>query len=200
MDRWPFRVLIDGECPLCRREMRFLRRLDRGSKRLVTEDITAAGFDSNQYGVTMQELMGQIHGVLPDESLVKGMEVFRRAYDAVGLGWLLAPTSWPLLKSISDAAYAWFARNRLRLTGRAGACDSGRCRLPWPYVPLLLRVPPLSSATGRDAMPDSAQSPDSTWKQDFFYWTFPDLPETLSPATSANSRSNSGAPTVTIPR
>jgi len=130
MDRWPFRVLIDGECPLCRREMRFLSRLDRGPKRLVTEDITAAGFDPNQYGVTMQELMGQIHGVLPDGSLVKGMEVLRRAYDAVGLGWLLAPTSWPVLKSISDAAYAWFARNRLRLTGRAGACDSGRCRLP----------------------------------------------------------------------
>ena len=89
-----------------------------GRNRLVTEDITAAGFDPNQYGVTMQELMGQIHGVLPDGSLVKGMEVIRRAYDAVGLGWLLAPTNWPVLKSISDAAYAWFARNRLRLTGR----------------------------------------------------------------------------------
>jgi predicted DCC family thiol-disulfide oxidoreductase YuxK len=110
--------------------MRFLSRLDRGRNRLVTEDITAAGFEPNQYGVTMQELMGQIHGVHPDGSLVKGMEVIRRAYDAVGLGWLLAPTNWPILKSISDIAYAWFARNRLRLTGRTGACDSGRCRLP----------------------------------------------------------------------
>jgi predicted DCC family thiol-disulfide oxidoreductase YuxK len=110
--------------------MRFLSRLDRGRNRLVTEDITAAGFDPNRYAVTMQELMGQIHGVHPDGSLVKGMEVIRRAYDAVGLGWLLAPTNWPVLKSISDIAYAWFARNRLRLTGRTGACDSGRCRLP----------------------------------------------------------------------
>jgi predicted DCC family thiol-disulfide oxidoreductase YuxK len=130
MDRWPFKVLIDGECPLCRREMRFLIRLDRGRNRLVTEDITAAGFDPNQYGVTTQELMGQIHGVHPDGSLVKGMEVIRRAYDAVGLGWLLAPTNWPVLKSISDVAYAWFARNRLRLTGRTGACDPEHCRLP----------------------------------------------------------------------
>ena len=130
MDRWPFKVLIDGECPLCRREMRFLIRLDRGRGRLVTEDITAAGFDPNPYGATQQELMGQIHGVLPDGSLVKGMEVFRHAYDAVGLGWLLAPTKWPVLKSISDRAYAWFARNRLRLTGRTSACHSGHCRLP----------------------------------------------------------------------
>jgi len=130
MNRWPFKVLIDGECPLCRREMSFLSRLDRRRNRLVTEDITAAGFDPKQYGATTEELMGQIHGVLPDGSLVKGMEVFRRAYDAVGLGWLLAPTNWPVLRSISDAGYAWFARNRLRLTGRTGSCASGRCRLP----------------------------------------------------------------------
>jgi predicted DCC family thiol-disulfide oxidoreductase YuxK len=66
----------------------------------------------------------------PDGSLVRGMEVFRRAYDAVGLGWLLAPTRWPILRSIFDAGYSWFARNRLRLTGRTGTCDSGRCRIP----------------------------------------------------------------------
>jgi len=65
MDRWPFKVLIDGECPLCRREMRFLIRLDVGES-ARDEDITAAGFDPNPYGATQQELMGQIHGVLPD--------------------------------------------------------------------------------------------------------------------------------------
>jgi len=64
----------------------------------------------------------RISQVLPDGSLVKGMEVFRRAYDAVGLGWLLAPTNWPVLRSISDAGYAWFARIRLHLTGRTSAC------------------------------------------------------------------------------
>ena len=110
--------------------MRFLGRLDRGRNRIVIDDITAAGFDPSQYGVTMHGLMGQIHGVHPDGSLVKGMEVIRRAYDAVGLGWLLAPTKWPVLRSISDAASAWFARNRLRLTGRTEECDPGSCRLP----------------------------------------------------------------------
>ena len=61
-------------------------------------------------------------------------------------------------------------------------------------------APRALSLAGSAAPPDSAQSPDSTWKQDSFHWTFPDLPEILSPATSVNSRSNSGAPTVTIPR
>lgn len=128
--KWPFTVLIDGECPLCRREERILHWLDRGRNRLLIEDITGDDFDPKKYGLSMPALMGQIHGVLPDGSLVRGMEVFRRAYDAVGLGWLLAPTRWPILRSIFDAGYSWFARNRLRLTGRTGTCDSGRCRIP----------------------------------------------------------------------
>ena len=71
--------------------------------------------------------MGQIHGVLPSGTVIKGMAVFRRAYDAVGLGWLLAPTNWPILRRLSDACYAWFARNRRWLTRRAQGCDSSLC-------------------------------------------------------------------------
>ena len=65
--------------------------MNRGRNRLVTEDITAASFDPERYGTTTQELPGQIHGVLPDGNLVKGVEVFCRAYGAVGLVWLLSP-------------------------------------------------------------------------------------------------------------
>jgi len=72
--------------------------------------------------------MERIHGVMPDGALITGVEVFRRAYAAVGAGWMLAPTRWPILRTLSDAAYAWFARHRLRLTGRGGECESGRCR------------------------------------------------------------------------
>lgn len=127
MQEWPLRVLIDGECPLCSREGHILTRLDRGRNRLIIEDITTPGFDPEQYGVPMSELMGQIHGVLPNGTIIRGLEVFRRAYSAIGLGWLLAPTGWPLLSSVADAAYAWFARNRFRLTRRADACNSKRC-------------------------------------------------------------------------
>lgn len=124
---WEFRVLYDGECPLCAREIGMLRRLDAGRGRLDLEDIAAPGFDPARYGTTLHELMARIHGVLPDGTRVEGVEVFRRAYSAVGLGWLVAPTRWPLLRPLADAAYRWFARNRLRLTGRRDACTSDRC-------------------------------------------------------------------------
>ncbi|MBW2234907.1 MAG: DUF393 domain-containing protein [Deltaproteobacteria bacterium] len=125
-DRIEISVLFDGDCPLCVREVRMLRRLDRG--RIGFEDIAAPGFEASRYGLDSATLMARIHGVLGDSRVIEGMEVFRRAYAAVGLGWLLAPSRWPLLRPLCDAAYRSFARNRLRLTGRAGdGCDGERC-------------------------------------------------------------------------
>lgn len=76
--------------------------------------------------------MAEIHGVYPDGRLVKGATAFRAAYRAVGLGWLLAPTGWPLLKPLFDRLYALFARHRLRLGHYFGGnpCQDGRCEIP----------------------------------------------------------------------
>ena len=121
--------LHDGECPLCAREVAMLQRLDKGRGRLAFDDIAAPGFDASRYGRTQPELMARIHGVLPDGSVIEGVEVFRRAYAAVGLGWLVAPTRWPLLRPLTAAAYRWLARNRLRLTGRNEVCSTDRCNV-----------------------------------------------------------------------
>lgn len=127
---WQVRVLYDGDCPLCSREVGLLERRDRGRGRIQFEDIAAPGFDPQRYGARADELMARIHGVLPNGELIEGVEVFRRAYSAVGLGWLMAPTRWPGLRRLADWAYRGFARNRLRLTGRADACRTGTCRNP----------------------------------------------------------------------
>lgn len=126
---WQIRVLYDGECPLCSREIRFLERRDRGLGRIQFEDLSRPGFDPAVYGLEVERIMARIHGVLPDGSVVEGVEVFRRAYAAVGLGWLVAPTRWPGLRRLVDLAYRIFARNRLRWTGRASACEAGRCQV-----------------------------------------------------------------------
>jgi len=127
-DRTRITVLFDGDCPLCAREVRMLRRLDRGRGRIGFEDIAAPDFQASCYDLDQATLMARIHGVLGDGRVIEGMEVFRRAYAAVGLGWLLAPSSWPLLRPLCDAAYRSVARNRLRLTRRAGSsCDGERC-------------------------------------------------------------------------
>ncbi len=119
---WRITILVDEECPLCRREAALWRRLDRGRNRIAMEDITAPGFDPSRYGLTYRDVMGEIHGILPSGEVVRGMEVFRRAYSAVGWGWLTAPTDWPILRQLFDRAYDWFARNRLRMTGQGSRC------------------------------------------------------------------------------
>ncbi len=118
-------ILFDGDCPLCKREIRFLRRRDRERNRLGFEDIAEPGYDPSRYGLTLAEADAKIHAVKADGTVITGLEVFRIAYRAVGLGVLMSWTGWPGLRTIADAAYRWFARNRHRLTGRP--CESGAC-------------------------------------------------------------------------
>ena len=128
-DHWQIRLLYDGACPFCRREMHWLKRRDRRGA-ILLEDISAPDFDPGRYGLTRETVDGKIHALLPDGTMVTGMEVFRRLYASVGLGWLLAPTGWPLLRPISDAGYRLFARYRHRLAGRdEPACEDETCRV-----------------------------------------------------------------------
>jgi predicted DCC family thiol-disulfide oxidoreductase YuxK len=130
MSDWQFKLLYDGECPMCRREANWLRRRSRDG-RLVFEDISAPDFDAARYGLTNAQVMGVMHGVFPDGRIVTKVEAFRQAYQLVGLGWVLAPTRWPLLRNLADWGYEWFARNRVvigRWLGSRELCESDRCQ------------------------------------------------------------------------
>ena len=123
---WRFKIFIDGDCPLCAKEARLMRRMDRGRGALVLEDIAAPSFEPSRYGVTYEQMMATIHGQMPDGRVVTGVEVFRQAYAAVGWGWLLSWTRLPVVCWLSDRVYRWFAKHRLTLTGRRRSC-AGAC-------------------------------------------------------------------------
>jgi len=116
-------VYYDGGCPMCTREIAMLQRLDRAG-RIRFVDIATPGFDAGAVGVSREALMARIHGRLPDGTLIDGVEVFRRLYTAVGFGPAVALTRLPGVAQLLDAAYAGFARRRLRLGGR---CDAQTC-------------------------------------------------------------------------
>jgi len=116
-------VFFDGACPLCRREVDFLRRRDRRGRIRFT-DISSPDFAAASVGKTDDALMAQIHARLPDGTWLQGVEVFRRLYAAIGFARLVFVSRLPLISQLLDWAYPVFARNRLRLTGR---CTAKNC-------------------------------------------------------------------------
>ena len=125
---WKLKLLFDGGCPFCVMEARWLQRRDKNGQ-LNFEDISRPDFDASRYGLTPSQVMGAMHGVLPDGRIITKVAVFREAYQLVGLGWLLAPTGWPLLRTIAGWGYELFARYRVPLGRWFGGrrCESGVC-------------------------------------------------------------------------
>lgn len=118
-------VFFDGGCPLCVREIGMLKRWDRRHKIRFT-DIDATDFQATEVGKSYDELMAQMHGRLPDGTWIRGVEVFRRLYTAVGFGPLVFLSRLPVISQTLDLGYVLFAKNRLRLTGRCtpNSCDA----------------------------------------------------------------------------
>lgn len=122
---WQVEVFFDGDCPLCQREIKLLRRLDR-KHRICFTDIADPTFSPATYGKTMKDFMDEIQGRLPSGEWITGVEVFRRLYAAVGLKPFVAITRLPGISHGLEFGYRVFAKNRLRLTGR---CEGGSCKV-----------------------------------------------------------------------
>jgi predicted DCC family thiol-disulfide oxidoreductase YuxK len=125
-------VFYDGDCPLCMREIRMLKRRDRHA-RIQFTNIVARGFDAAAYDTTQAALMTRIRGRLADGSWIEGVEVFRQLYAAIGWRRIVAVSRLPLVSHLLRAGYVLFARNRLRLTGRCA--PGGSCALVAPGDP-----------------------------------------------------------------
>jgi predicted DCC family thiol-disulfide oxidoreductase YuxK len=50
--------------------------------------------------------------------VIQNVEVFRRVYEILGIGWIYAATKWPIIGPVVDALYGIWADWRLAVTGR----------------------------------------------------------------------------------
>ncbi|AFY75180.1 hypothetical protein Syn7502_03316 [Synechococcus sp. PCC 7502] len=116
---WKIKLLFDGACPLCVREVNFLKRKDGDRNLIKFVDIAAADYDPAQNAnIDFETAMGRIHAVLPNGEVIQNVEVFRQIYDVLGIGWIYAVTKLPVIGSLADALYGVWADYRLFLTGR----------------------------------------------------------------------------------
>ena len=127
MASYPLTVFFDGACPICDREITLMRRLDK-RRRLVFCDFSRPDYDPTSINISPTELGRIIHARWNNGTVITGVDVFRAMWEAVGLGFLAWLTRLSFIEPLVVKAYAWFARNRLRLTGRSHTCTEGACK------------------------------------------------------------------------
>jgi predicted DCC family thiol-disulfide oxidoreductase YuxK len=115
-----------------------MKRLDR-KQRLIFCDFSLPEYDEQLTGFSPAELGQVIHAQWSDGSVIRGAEVFQAMWEAVGLGLLTKLSRVSFIEPLLYKAYAWFARNRLWLTGRAKDCPGNSCAAS-PTNPVRARI------------------------------------------------------------
>ncbi|KAL6579904.1 hypothetical protein OROMI_007928 [Orobanche minor] len=118
-ENWKIKMLYDGECPLCMREVNMLRERNKRYGSIKFVDISSDDYTpKDNQGLDYKTVMGRIHAILSDGTVVRDVEAFRRLYEVVGLGWVYAITKYEPIASIANAIYGVWAKYRLQVTGR----------------------------------------------------------------------------------
>jgi predicted DCC family thiol-disulfide oxidoreductase YuxK len=110
---YPLTIYYESACPLCNAEMTNLM-LRNTNQLLVFADVSAPGFNALPEGTTLQAMLELIHARRADGAVIKGVEVFRLAYEAVGMNRVASALRLPVLGWMADRSYPWVARNRHR--------------------------------------------------------------------------------------
>ena len=114
-----FIFLFDGGCPLCLRETNFLKSKDNLDK------IQFVDINNNEYNPTLfmdisyGEAMKNLHGILENGDIIKGLDVLVYAYELIGLGWVYYPLKIEFLAPVLRLFYQYWAKYRLKITGRS---------------------------------------------------------------------------------
>ena len=111
--------LFDGGCPLCLRETKFLKKRD------ILNQITFIDINSKDYNqslfndISYSKAMSNLHGIVENGEIIRGLDVLAYSYELVGLGWVYYPLKIKFLSSILRLVYRYWAKYRLQITGRS---------------------------------------------------------------------------------
>ena len=114
-----FIFLFDGGCPLCLRETRFLKKKDSLNK-INFIDINNDSYNPSLYkDISYVEAMSNLHGILENGDIIKGLDVLAYSYELIGLGWVYYPLKIEFLAPLLRLFYQYWAKYRLKITGRS---------------------------------------------------------------------------------
>ena len=111
--------LFDGGCPLCLRETNFLKSKDELNK-IDFIDINNVNYNPILFkDISYAEAMSNLHGILENGNIIKGLDVLAYSYELIGLGWVYYPLKIEFLAPILRLFYKYWAKYRLKFTGRS---------------------------------------------------------------------------------
>ncbi len=111
--------LFDGGCPLCLRETNFLKSKDQLNK-IDFVDINNVNYDPTVFkNISYGEAMSNLHGILENGNIIKGLDVLAYSYELIGLGWVYYPLKIELISPVLRLFYKYWAKYRLKITGRS---------------------------------------------------------------------------------
>ncbi len=111
--------LYDGGCPLCLRETNFLKSKDELNK-IDFVDINNVNYNPILFkDISYAEAMSNLHGILENGNIIKGIDVLAYSYELIGLGWVYYPLKIEFLAPVLRLFYKYWAKYRLKITGRS---------------------------------------------------------------------------------
>jgi predicted DCC family thiol-disulfide oxidoreductase YuxK len=121
-------VLYDGQCPLCQRSVRSLKRLDWLKKFHFQDCRDTANLPRTATPLEPAKLLEQMHVVTPNRKRAyAGFRAFRWMAWRIPVTWWLAPLMYiPGVPWLGSKLYLGVAKNRFHLL----PCRDGVCELP----------------------------------------------------------------------
>lgn len=127
--KWPLTLYYDGACPLCAREIAFLRKRSTEA-RLCLVDIRSPDFDPTPLGLTVAQLTSCLHARFASGQWVTGLDATLWAWRSANAAVWVAPLAWRPLRPLLEVFYRLFCRLRPSLhwlphPDGASRCSSG---------------------------------------------------------------------------
>ena len=114
-----FIFLFDGGCPLCLRETNFLKSKDELNT-IDFVDINNVNYNPILFkDISYAEAMSNLHGILENGNIIKGLDVLAYSYELIGLGWVYYPLKIEFFAPVLRLFYKYWAKYRLKITGRS---------------------------------------------------------------------------------
>jgi predicted DCC family thiol-disulfide oxidoreductase YuxK len=112
-------LYYDASCPLCSKEIKHLRDLQKGG--LYCADIhTELPDDLSEQ---KENMLGILHLYKKNGDCIQGLDATVEAWSHTAYGWAFRVLRWPIIKPMADKLYLIWAKKRYEKKYACGTCD-----------------------------------------------------------------------------